>query len=297
MRRIGQRLITRSLLLAEDAGSGQALITTHSAEVAGTVPLVELHLVRESENGRREVARGRGPGGAQVLRAAREGGAHQTAYTRMTGALAEGPTERGAFPALWLSHRPGDGLDEHRIELVDCESVDKMPSFVRFFKALDIPVAAVADTDQPEKLAKVKAAQPDVLLRWSTHKDWEGVLTGEASTGELAKGLETCRASLGGWDEHADQLRGCLKQRVGDSAHLATATDVPTLIAGYGEPEARSALTCLLRGNSGLDFKSTIYARTICTELTVLPPTATGMIDHIHRFAAGEEDAKGVHDL
>jgi AAA domain, putative AbiEii toxin, Type IV TA system len=294
---IGQRLVTRSLLLAEDAGAAQVLLTTHSAEVAGTVPLAELHLARESEKGPDlKALRDAAPSEHKFFelhaRAALTDGLYASVVV-----LAEGPTERGAFPVLWAAYRPGDGLDEHRIELVDCESIDKMPSFVRFFKALGIPVVAVADTDQPEKLAKVKAAQPDVLLSWCTHKDWEGVLAGEANTGELAKGLETCRASLGGWAAHADKLRGCLKERVGDSAHLATATDVPTLIAGYGEPDARSALTCLLRGNSGLNFKSTIYARTICTELTVLPPTATGMIDHVHRFAAGDQDAKGVHDL
>ncbi|HEY5342456.1 MAG TPA: TOPRIM nucleotidyl transferase/hydrolase domain-containing protein, partial [Solirubrobacteraceae bacterium] len=190
-----------------------------------------------------------------------------------------------------------DGLDEHRIELVDCESIDKMPSFVRFFKELGITVIAVADADQPQKLAKVAAADPDVLLSWSTHKDWEGVVSGEADAGELAAGIETCRASLGEWEEHADQLRGCLIDRIGDAVHLAEATDVPMLIGGYDELRARSALACLLRGNSGLDFKSTIYARMICTQLTVLPPTATGMIDHVHRFAAGDQDAKGVHDL
>jgi hypothetical protein len=294
---IGQRLVTRSLLLADDAGAAQVLLTTHSAEVAGTVPLAELHLARESKTGPdlkalRDAASSEHKFFELHARAALIDGLYASVVV-----LAEGPTERGAFPVLWAAHRPGDGLDEHRIELVDCESIDKMPSFVRFFKALGIPVVAVADTDQSKKLAKVKAAGPDVLLNWSAHQDWEGVLAGEADIGELAAGIETCRASLGEWEDHAHQLRGCLIERLGEAAHLAEATDVPMLIAGYDEPQARSALTCLLRGNSGLDFKSTIYARTICTELTALPPSATRMIDHVHRFAEGDPDAKGVHDL
>jgi putative ATP-dependent endonuclease of OLD family len=294
---VGQRLVTRSLLLAEEAGAAQVLLTTHSAEVAGAVPLAQIHLARESKEGPdlralRDAERSEHKFFELHARSALIDGLYASVVV-----LAEGPTERGAFPTLWSAHRPGDGLDEHRIELVDCESIDKMPSFVRFFKALGIPVVAVADTDRPEKLDKVKATGPDVLLTWRTHVDWEGVLAGEADTDELAAGIETCRASLGEWDEHADQLRACLIDRLGRAAHLANATDIGTLIAGYEELQARGALGCLLRGGSGLDFKSTIYARTICTLLTVLPPTATRMIDHVHRFAAGDEDARGVHDL
>ena len=293
---VAQRLVTRSLLFAPEAGAAQVLLTTHSAEVAGTVPLAQIHLARDGE--RPEVKRLRDAESAEHKffelhsRAALIDGLYASVVV-----LAEGPTERGAFPALWAAHRPGDGLDEHRIELVDCESIDKMPSFVRFFRALGIPVVAVADTDQPAKLTNVVDAKPDVLLRWSTHRDWEGVLAGEANTVELAAGIEACRASLGDWEEHADQLRGCLIELLGEAAHLAEASDVHTLISGYQEPDARSALAHLLRGKSGIQFKSTIYARTICAGLTVLPPTATVMIDHVHRFAAGDSGAKGVHDL
>jgi predicted ATP-dependent endonuclease of OLD family len=119
------------------------------------VPLAQLHLARENESG---------PG----LKALREAAPAEHKFFELHAraslidglyasvvVLGEGPTERGAFPVLWASHRPGDGLDEHRIELVDCESIDKMPSFVRFFKELGIPVIAVADADQPQKLAKV----------------------------------------------------------------------------------------------------------------------------------------------
>ncbi|HEX3434513.1 MAG TPA: TOPRIM nucleotidyl transferase/hydrolase domain-containing protein [Solirubrobacteraceae bacterium] len=293
---VGQRLVTRSLLLAEEADAAQVLLTTHSAEVAGTVPLAQIHLARDADPPVLKALRDAEPSEHKFFELHSRSALIDGLYASVV-VLAEGPTERGALPALWAAHKPGEGLDEHRIELVDCESIDKMPSFVRFFKALGIPVIAVADTDRPEKLAKVAAADPDVLLSWKTHKDWEGVLAAEADILELAAGIETCRASLGEWEEHADQLRGCLIDQLGDAPHLVEATDVQTLIAGYEEQHARSALAHLLRGHSGLDFKSTIYARTICTTLTVLPPTAVGMIDHVHRFVAGDEDAKGVHDL
>jgi len=293
---VGQRLVTRSLLLAEEAGAAQVLLTTHSAEVAGTFPLAQIHLARDADAPELKALRHAEPSEHKFFELHSRSALIDGLYASVV-VLAEGPTERGALPALWAAHRPGDGLDEHRIELVDCESIDKMPSFVRFFKALGIPVIAVADTDRPEKLARVAAANPDVLLGWKTHKDWEGVLAAEANIIELATAIETCRASLGEWEEHADQLRGCLIDHLGEASHLAEATDVHTLIAGYEESHARSALVHLLRGNSGLDFKSTIYSRTICTALTVLPPTATRMIDHVHWFIGGDEDAKGVHDL
>ncbi len=293
---IAQRLVTRSLLLAEKAGTAQVLLTTHSAEVAGTIPLANIHLARDHDPPDLKALRDTELSEHKFFELHSRSALIDGLYASIV-VLTEGPTERGALPALWAAYRPGDGLDEHRIELVDCESIDKMPSFVRFFKALGIPVIAVADTDRPEKLAKVGAAGPDVLLGWRTHEDWEGVLAAEADIAELATGIEVCRASLGTWDEHADQLRGCLIERLGDAPHLAGATDMLTLVSGYEEQHARSALAHLLRGNSGLDFKSTIYARTICTTLTVLPPTATAMIDHVHRFVAGHEDAKGVHDL
>jgi hypothetical protein len=194
-------------------------------------------------------------------------------------------------------HRPGDGLDEHRIELVDCESVDKMPSFVRFFRALGIAVVAVVDTDKPASVATVEAAAPDVVLRWAMHRDWEGVLAAEADIAELASGIEACRATLGPWSDHADQLRGCLINRVSQANHLASANDVPALVAGYAATDARAALAHLLRGKAGIDFKSPLYARMICGRLSAVPPTVTVMIDHVHRFAAGDGSAAGVHDL
>ncbi len=294
---INQRLVTRSLLLAEDAGAQQVLVTTHSAEVAGAVALSQLHLARESNTGAElRALRGAEPAEHKFFelhaRAALVDGLYASVVV-----LVEGPTERGALPVLWSKHRLGNGLDEHRIELVDCESIDKMPSFVRFFRALGIPTVALVDTDKPASVAAVQATGPDVLLRWTTHPDWEGVLAAEAATTELADALEECRTMLGPWSDHVDQLRGCLKSRVGQSNHLGFATDIPTLIAGYQEMDARAALACLLRGTSGIDFKSPLYARTVASRLTVVLPTVIAMIEHVHRFAAGDASSPGVHDL
>jgi putative ATP-dependent endonuclease of OLD family len=294
---VGQRLVTRSLLLAENAGAAQVLLSTHSAEVAGSVPLADIHLARDAEMGPTlKALRDALPAEHKFFelhaRAALVAGLYASVVV-----LTEGATERGAFPALWASHRPGDGIDEHRIELVDCESIDKMPSFARFFRELEIPVIAVVDTDKPEALAKVLAAQPNVTLSWRTHTDWEGVLAGEADISELAAGIETCRETLGTWEEHAGQIRSAIIEHVGHSDHLADAIGLPALITGYAEEDARRALACLLRGKAGLDFKSPLYARIICATLVVLPPTATAMIDHVHRFAAGDESAAGAHDL
>jgi putative ATP-dependent endonuclease of the OLD family len=294
---INQRLVTRSLLLAEDAGAQQVLVTSHSAEVAGAVPLAELHLARESAAGADlRALRDAEPAEHKFLelhaRAALVDGLYASVVV-----LVEGPTERGALPVLWSKHRLGDGLDEHRVELVDCESIDKMPSFVRFFRALGIPVLALVDADKPASVAAVEAAGADVVLRWATHQDWEGVLAAEADTPGLAGALEECRAMLGPWTDHADQLRGCLMSRVGRSDHLATANDIPGLVAGYQDADARAALAWLLRGKSGIDFKSPLYARTIASRLRSVPPSVIAMIEHVHQFAAGDASSSGVHDL
>ena len=127
---VGQRLVTRSLLLAEDAGAAQVLLTTHSAEVAGAVPLAHVHLARESKDGPDlRALRDAEPSEHKFFELHARSALIDGLYASVV-VLAEGPTERGAFPTLWSAHRPGDGLDEHRIELVDCESLDKMPSFV-----------------------------------------------------------------------------------------------------------------------------------------------------------------------
>jgi putative ATP-dependent endonuclease of OLD family len=212
---INQRLVTRSLL-STHAGAAQLLLSTHSPDVAGSVPLEALHLVREFADGPDvRSLRGVSPAEHKFFERHARGAIVDGLYADAV-LLVEGPTERGALPVFWSSHRPGRGLDEERIELIDCEGINKMPPYVRFFRALDIPVAA---------------------------------------------------------------------------------KDVWALLSSYQDAERRAALVALLRGGSGLDFKSTIYARQIAQALPDVPATVVAMIELVHRFVAGDVRARGVHDL
>jgi putative ATP-dependent endonuclease of OLD family len=294
---VNQRLVTRSLLLADDAGARQVLLTTHSAEVAGAVPLAKLHLVRDYAEGPTVRALGDVMAAEHKFferhaRSALVEGLYASAVV-----LVEGATERGGLPVLWAKGRPGDGLDEHRIELMDCESIDKMPSFVRFYRALGIVVIAVCDADKPDAYAKVAEAEPDTLLRWSEHIDWEGVLAVEAAPDEIAAALEECRATLGSWEDHADSLRACVATSVGASEHLRAATDIPGLLVGYSSVQQREAVAALLRGKSALDFKSPLYSRIVCEHLSSVPPTVAKAMVIVHQAVSGDSAARGRHDL
>jgi len=92
-------------------------------------------------------------------------------------------------------------------------------------------------------------------------------------------------------------LRNCIRSTAGDPGHLASAQDIWALLAGYQQAGQRAALAALLRGGSGLDFKSTIYARQIAQALPDVPPTVAAMIELVHRFVVGDAQARGVHDL
>lgn len=294
---INQRLVTRSLLFADATEARQTLISTHSAAVTGTVPLAELHLAREFASGHDLKALRRAlPAEHKFFELHARSALVEGLYAAAV-LLVEGPTERGGLPELWAKHRLEQGLDEHRIEVIDCESLNKMPSFVRFFRELGIPVIALCDGDKQEAYETLVAAKPDALLRWQSHRDWEGVLAGEAAVAELAVALEECRASLGEWESHGDDLRNCLLQELGEAEHLAGATDIPSLIEGYEEDTQRVALAQLMRGKSGLDFKSAIYARTLCAALGATPPTIAAMIDRVHLVVEGEKSALGNHDF
>lgn len=292
---INQRLVTRSLLLAPEAGASQVILATHSAEVAGVVPLRNLHLIREDALQVRALRDATTPEHKFFERHA-HGALVAGLYARAV-LLVEGPTERGALPSVWAHHRPGDGLDEHRIELIDCESIKKMPSFARFFAAVGVPVIAVCDGDDPEVCGDVARAGAELILRWSMHTDWEGVLAAEGDVDELAASLESCRASIGPWTDHAAQIANCLKRDVGESAHLLLAGDIKEAILGYEVTQRREALVTLLRGRSGLHFKSTMYAREIAVSLNAVPPTIAAMIDKVHLCLAGDATARGTVDL
>jgi putative ATP-dependent endonuclease of OLD family len=292
---INQRLVTRSLLLAPDAGASQVILATHSAEVAGVVPLRDLHLVRDDTlpvRALRDATRSEHKFFERHAQGALVAGLYARAVL-----LVEGPTERGAVPTLWADHRPGDGLDEHRIELIDCESIRNMPSFARFFAAVGVPVIAVCDADVPGVCGDVARAGAELIVRWSTHTDWEGVLAAEGDPEELATSLEACRVSIGPWTDHAAQIADCLKRDIGESAHLLLAGDVKEAILGYEPTQRREAIVTLLRGRSGLDFKSTMYGREIAVSLSAVPPTVAAMIDKVHLCLAGDTTARGTVDL
>ena len=293
---INQRLVSRSLL-STHADAAQLLLSTHSADVTGSVPLEAVHLVRDFPGGPDvRPLRGVAPAEHKFFERHARGAIVDGLYADAV-LLVEGPTERGALPVLWAAHRPGHGLDEERIELVDCESIDSMPPYVRFFRALDIPVAALCDSDKPTACQRITDAGPDLMVRWDTHRDWEGVLATEASVEAVARALEDCRASLGDWADHEHGLRNCIRSAAGDAGHLASAQDIWALLAGYQQAGQRAALAALLRGGSGLDFKSTIYARQIAQALPDVPRTVAAMIELMHRFVAGDVQARGVHGL
>jgi putative ATP-dependent endonuclease of OLD family len=293
---INQRLVTRSLL-STHAGAAQLLLSTHSPDVAGSVPLEALHLVREFA-GAPDVRplRGASPAEHKFFERHARGAIVDGLYADAV-LLVEGPTERGALPVLWLAQRPTQGLDEDRIELIDCEGITKMPPYVRFFRALDIPVAVLCDSDDADACQKITDAGPDLMVRWEAHHDWEGVLAAEASVEAVARALEECRATLGVWADHEHNLRNCVRAAAGDAGHLAAADDVWALLSDYQSTQQRAALAAVLRGGAGLDFKSTIYARQIAQALPDVPATMVAMIELVHRFIAGDPQARGVHGL
>jgi putative ATP-dependent endonuclease of the OLD family len=293
---INQRLVIRSLL-ALDADADQLLISTHSPDVVGTVPLAAVHLVRDFAGGPdvrslRGVAAPEHKFFERHARGPIVDGLYADAVL-----LTEGPTERAALPVLWADYRPGRGLDEERIELIDCESIDNMPPYVRFFRALGIPVAVVCDADRDDAYDKIKDEKPDLLVRWHTHRDWEGVLAAEGAVQAIAAALDACHTTVWVWAEHEHDFRNCVRSAAGDADHLAAANSIPALLADYDEAEQRAALAALLRGDSGFVFKSAIYARQIAQALPAIPETVVSMIELVHRFAAGDTQARGHHDL
>jgi putative ATP-dependent endonuclease of OLD family len=294
---VNQRLVTRSLLMAEETGAAQVILTTHAPDIAASVPLSDLHLVREFA-ARPDI---RALNDAALSehkffeRHAR-GPLVDGLYADLV-VLVEGQTERGALPVLWQMQRPGDGLDENRIELIDCDGIDHMQSHVRFFRSLEIPIVAVCDSDKPAAYAGLVGENPDAVVRWSTHTDWEGVIAAEADVEAVALALESRRAAVSAWEQHAIQLRDCVVRSAGKAAHVGLATDIPSLLRGYGEAGQRLALADLMRGKSGISFKSAIDGRLIASALPAVPPTIARMLEIVHAVAVGEQVAGGLHDL
>ena len=100
-------------------------------------------------------------------------------------------------------------MEEHRIEIVDCESIDRMAPYVRFFHGLGIPVVALCDCDpdKQDKRADILAAGPTLLVHWGQWVDWEGVLGAHASIADLTGALDALLVDLGGWAPWAAGLR------------------------------------------------------------------------------------------
>jgi putative ATP-dependent endonuclease of OLD family len=285
---INQRLIARSVLFSPDSSAAQTIVSTHSPAVASVLPLKELELVREFDGKPRiKPLRDVEPAEHKFYERHARGAIIDGLYASAV-LLVEGPTELGALPALWTKAFPGNGLDERRVEIVDCESIDKIPSFARFFSALDIPVAALCDCD-PDKEGERKdivAAGIGLLVHWRTHKDIEGVLAGEGDVPALARAMEEVRAEVGTWDEHKQPLTDVVRAAAGDHDDLESATDIPTLIAPFEETDQRAALARILRGKNP-SFKSARDQRLLCEALPQAPPTTVKAMETVHRFVEG----------
>jgi putative ATP-dependent endonuclease of OLD family len=291
---INQRLVARSVLFSPDSSAAQTIVSTHSPAVASVLPLKELELVREFDSKPRiKPLRKAQPAEHKFYERQARGAIIDGLYASAV-LLVEGPTELGALPTLWAKCFPGDGLDERRVEIIDCESIDKIPSFVRFFSALDIPVAVLCDCDPDKEQERqdILDANVGLLVHWQTHKDIEGVLAGEGDVGALALAMEEVRAEVGTWDQHKQPLTGLVQAEAGDHDDLKSASDIPSLIAPFEEAARRAALARILRGKNP-SFKSARDQRLICEALPEAPPTAVKAMEAVHSFVEG--DIAGEH--
>ena len=295
---INQRLISRALLFSSENGAAQTIISTHSPAIASTVPLKDVSLVRDFDTGPdirplRDVQPAEHKFYERHARGAMIDGLYANAVL-----LVEGPTELGALPALWAKHFPGAGLDERRIEIIECESVDKIAPFVRFFSSLDIPVAVICDCD-PDKAHQRDAIIPagaGLLVRWSTHADLEGVIAAEADLKALTTAMEELRAELAPWTEHQAVLAESIRRVVGDHDHLATAPDIPALIDPLDPTQQPTAVAAILRAKTP-SFKSSRDHRLMCEALPSTPPTIVNAMNLLHSFVGGDIAAIGEHAL
>lgn len=293
---INQRLIARSLLFASDNAAAQTIVSTHSPAIASAVPLASVELVREIGDGPQvKSLRQVQPAEHKFYERHARGAVIDGLYANAV-LLVEGPTDTGALLALWAKAFPAQGLDERRIEIIDCESLDKVAPFVRFFSALDIPVAVICDCDQggEQKRKDILDAGAGLLTHWRTHTDIEGVLAAEADVGVLAAAMEEVRAEVGEWDEHRGPLIDVARSSAGDHPNLKTATDIPGLVEGYDETGRRAALGAILRG-SRPSFKSARDQRLICETLPTVPVTVTEAMRKVHAFV--DEGSGGEHAL
>jgi len=293
---INQRLIARSLLFASENGAAQTIVSTHSPAIASAVPLASIELVREiSKHPRVKSLSEVQPAEHKFYERHARGAVIDGLYANAV-LLVEGPTDTGALVTLWGKAFPQNGLDERRVEVIDCESIDKIPPFVRFFSALDIPVAVICDCDPgaAKKRKDIFDAGAGMLIHWNTHTDIEGVLAAEADIDSLATAMEEIRAEVDDWSQHRSSLIEVVKAFAGEHPCLKTAGDIPGLIEGYEEAEKRSALGAILRG-SRPSFKSARDQRLICEALPIAPATAIEAMRRMHAFI--DDGSGGEHAL
>lgn len=284
---INQRLVARSMLFAETSSAAQTLVSTHSPAILSTRPLEELHLVRDDDGHAavRSLSMASPSDHRFFERHARSGlvdGLYADAVL-----LIEGPTERGGLPPFWSRAFPVHGIDEHRIELVDCESIDRMAPYVRFFRAVGIPVVALCDcdADKADTRADILAAGPNLLVHWGRWVDWEGVIGGHADSSVLADVLDELLVDLDGWPRWGASLGETARNAHPDPGHVDTCTSVRTLVAGYPDDQRRSVLTALLRSAQPA-FKTARDHRRIAEALPDVPRPMIGTMLMIHAVAA-----------
>lgn len=284
---INQRLVARSMLFADTSSASQTLVSTHSPAILSTRPLEELHLVRDDDGHAavRSLSTASPSDHRFFERHARSGlvdGLYADAVL-----LVEGPTERGGLPPLWSKAFPLHGMDEHRVELIDCESIDRMAPYVRFFRAVGIRVVALrdCDADKTDTLADVLAASPNLLVHWGRWVDWEGVIGGNSDIAVLARVLDELIVDLDGWAQWGTSLCDTARNAHPDPGHLGACTSVSTLVAGYPLAQRQSVITALLRGKQPA-FKTARDHRVIAEALSDVPRPLIGTMLMIHAVAA-----------
>lgn len=284
---INQRLVARNMLFADSSSAAQTLVSTHSPAVLSTRPLQDLHLVRDDEGHAavRPLSTASPADHRLFERYARTGlvdGLYADAVL-----LVEGPTERGGLPPFWSKAFPVHGMEEHRVEIVDCESIDRMAPYVRFFRAVAIPVVALCDcdVDKADQRADILNASPNLLVHWGQWVDWEGVLGAHADIAALAGVLDALLVDLGGWGQWGAGLRDTARVAHGDPGQLGASTSVRTLVGAYPEAQRRAVLTALLRGGQPA-FKSARDHRFIAEALPDVPKPMIGTMLMIHEVAA-----------
>jgi hypothetical protein len=285
---INQRLVARSMLFASTSSAAQTLVSTHSPAILSTRPLEDLHLVRD-DGGHSRIypLSAASPADHRFFERHARTGLMDGLYADAV-LLVEGPTERGGLPPLWATAFPDHGLEEHRIELVDCESIDRMAPYVRFYRAVDIPVVALCDCDEDKvaRRAEILGASPSLLIHWGQMVDWEGLLASHADVTSVAGSLDILVVELGGWDQWQAGLRDTARNAHPDPGHLETCTSIATLVHGYPEAQRRDVISALLRGGQPA-FKSARDHRTIGEALPDVPLPLVGTMLMVHEVAGG----------